>query len=175
MRIFTYQYRILEYHILCEFFHCYTHIRNGVHTERERGGEHLESKAAAIHECVADAIRARVLTLSLSFKFAAPLTRTGKSAFSSGKKHRRKRHSALCCGHYLFRGIVKAVVIGGRRGVKGRGAGREKRGRRWRAEDVWVGTHAQASGAGRGRGRRRGTSAVIGEPRLKLRRFSALP
>lgn len=45
-----------------------------------------------------------------------PLTGTAKSASFSGKKHRRKRHSALCCGHYLFRGIVKAVVIGGRGG-----------------------------------------------------------
>lgn len=48
------------------------------------------------------------------------LTRTGKSASFSGKKHRRKRHSALCCGHYLFRGIVKAVVIGGRGGEEAR-------------------------------------------------------
>lgn len=45
-----------------------------------------------------------------------PLTGTAKSASFSRKKHRRKRHSALCCGHYLFRGIVKAVVIGGRGG-----------------------------------------------------------
>jgi len=103
------------------------------------------------------------------------LTRTGKSASFSGKKHRRKRHSALCCGHYLFRGIVKAVVIGGRGGEEARQEG-------WTTEGGGASkgdTHARVEGLvalnSRGRRRRRGTSSAvgIGEPRfVRRRRFS---